>query len=351
MRNSNLLYSALALTSLVFTTGMGGCNKKSDVGADTTLPTRYLYVASGACYGGGATLSTGAGTVVRYNLTSGASDVLADYTTVGTDLPAGIADWDSDNILVTVEIAGARRIEIVNKRGLGRYTLQSNPVALSAQLRTLTRLSDGGFLVSKSSAIERFNSAGGRSALAPYINAPAGACATSTTLISATSELNNGKLLFAHATASPNNKIGVISANGYAVAADCLASQAAPVTTSLPSAMVYLSDIGQLLVGYGSAGATASSNQIWSYPINETTPSFGAGTAAWTNFNVVNGPSAMAYDLTTGYIYVANALSTLNNIEKFTFNASTKVLTRVGTSAAIPPSIYTRCISGMVVGY
>jgi hypothetical protein len=328
-----------------------GCKKEDAAAVPDTLPTRYLYVASGSCYGGGATVSTGAGTVVRYNLTTGAIDILADYTTVGTDLPAAVADWDSDNILVAVEIAGARRIEIVNKRGLGRYTLQSNATALSAQLRTITHLADGGFLVSKSSAVERFNSAGGRSALAPYINAPAGGCATSTTLISATAELNNGKLVFAHAAATPNNKLGIISANGYASAADCLGSQAAPVTTSLPSSMVYLPDVGDLLVGYGSAAATASSNQVWAYTVNEAAATFSGATAAYTNFNVVNGPSAMAYDQTTGYIYIANSLSTLNNIERFKYNASTKTLTRSGTSAYIAPSILTRCISGMAVGY
>jgi hypothetical protein len=350
MKHRPLLLFALA--SLLLNTGITAC-KKADIAAalSSTTPTRYLYVASGACYGGGATLSTGAGTVVRYDLTTGARETIADYTTVGTDLPVGVADWDNDNVLVAVEIAGARRLEIVNKRGLGRYTIQSNATALSAQLRSVTRLEDGGFLVSKSTSVERFNSAGGRSALAPYINAPAGSCATSTTLITATAELNNGKILYAHAAANPNNKIGVISANGYSSAADCLASQAAPVTTALPASMVYLSDVGHLLVGYGSAAATAPSNQIWSYAVNETTGAMSGATAAWTNFNVVSGPSAMAYDSTTGYVYVASSLSTLNTIERFTYDSSTKTLTRSGSTSYIAPSVYNRCISGMVVGY
>ena len=141
----------------------------------------------------------------------------------------------------------------------------------------------------------------------------------------------------------------MISANGYSTAADCLSSQAAPVTTSLPSSMVYLSDVGHLLVGYGSA--TAASNQVWAYAVDETTNAFSGATAAYTNFNVVNGPSAMAYDSTTGYVYIANAQSMLNNIERFTYDSSTKVLTRTGSSAYISASVKTRCISGMSVGY
>ncbi len=350
-RASRILMSVGMGISLVFMTALTSCKKAQNaLNAASTANTdsRFLYVASGACYGGGVTTSSGAGTIVRYNLATDAKEIVTDYTTVGLDLPVGVADWDSDNLLVAVEIAGARRLEIVNKRGLGRYTIQSNATALSSQLRSVTRLADGGFLVSKTASVERFNSTGGRSALAPYINTPAGTCATSTTLISATAELGNGKLVFAHAAATPNNKFGIISASGYSAASDCLAAQAAPITTALPSAMVYLPDLQQLLVGYGSG--TAGSNQVWSYAINESTAAITGATAAYTNFNVVNGPSAMAYDQTTGRIYIANSLGTLNTIEKFSYDSSSKMLTRVGTTPFIPPSISTRCISGMSVG-
>jgi hypothetical protein len=199
------------------------CNK-SDSPA-TTAP-RYMYVASGACYGGGVTTSTGSSTIVAYNLNTGQETALiADYNSFSPgDNPVAIAAYDPSHILVTIENASGRRVDVVSLTALNSITTYlTNSTALSGVLRAMELLSDGSLLISKSSAIEKFSSGKSRvlQGANPYINAPGGSCATSTTLISSLQTLSNGKILYAHAGATPNNKIGLISATGYSTAADC----------------------------------------------------------------------------------------------------------------------------------
>jgi hypothetical protein len=311
---------------------------------------RYLYFASGACYGGGVTTGSGSTLVSRVNLTTGAKEIILDYTNSPGSSPVGVMNYDSDNLLVGVENTTGRRIDFVNKRGLGRSTYISDTTALSTTLRSVKPLADGGILVTKTVGVERFNSGGGRVAIGanPYINAPAGSCATSTTAMSDAIELSNGKLLFAHAAVTTNNKVGMISSGGYNVIGDCLTTQAPPTTTAMPTAMVYIPTENILLVAYGST--TAGSNSIYAYNVNETTNIISGATLAYFNIAVVNGVSAMAYDSETGEIYVSNATSTFNTIEKFTFNPTTKTLTRVGSTPYLTATFESRCISGMAVG-
>jgi len=308
-----------------------------------------LYVASGACYGGGVTTSTGSGTVVAMDPATGAvKRVVVDYSNYSPgDMPVSISDYDSKRILVTVENASGRRVDLVSKDGSGLSTYLSNSTALSAVLRTAKLLSDGSLLVSKSTMIEKFTPAKARilQGANAFIQSPASTCATAATLITAIETLPNGKVVFAHSAATPNNKIDLISSTGYATSADCLSNQVAPTTLAMPTALLAHSS-GQLLAAYGST--TAASNFIYSYPINQTTNSFGTAVAAYNDSGViVNGPSAMAEDLATGDVFVANALSTLNTIERFSLNTSTGVLT--SRSQHFGPSVYTRCVSAMKV--
>ena len=206
---------------------------------------------------------------------------------------------------------------------------------------------NGSLLVSKTTAIEDFSSNKARilQGANPFVNAPAGACATSTTLISSMTTLPNGKIIFAHAAATPNNKFGVISSTGYAAASDCLAAQTAPNTLALPTAVTVHNDGTTVLVAYGST--TAASNAIYTYTVNATTGAITNPVSAFSDFTIVNGPSAMTEDSTTGIVYVANATSTANTIEKFTLSGG--VLTRAGTTPYLPSSVYTRCVSSMMV--
>lgn len=307
-----------------------------------------LFVVSGACYGGGVTLSTASNTVTAFDLQTGNyHHTVLDYGLFSPgDSPVAIEELDSDNILVLVENAAGRRIDVVRKDGASARSYLTNTTALSAVMRALKRLTDGSLLVSKSSAIEKFGSNKARvtQGANPWVSAPAGACATSTTLISSVETFSNGKILFAHAAATPNNKIALISSTGYAAAGDCLAGTAGPTTTALPSA-VAIHPSGKTLVAYGST--TTASNFIYSYDVNATANTIGGATAAFNDVSVVNGPSSMTVDANTGLVYVANAISTFNTIEEFSLTGAT--LTRTRSKPFAGPNVYTRCVSSMKV--
>ncbi|MGE0763069.1 MAG: hypothetical protein AB7N80_07320 [Bdellovibrionales bacterium] len=313
--------------------------------------TKHLYIATGACYGGGVVTSPGPSNIVaRFDLQTGQllADVI-DYNSFSPgDSPVSISDYSEDEMLVLVENTAGRRIDRVRKDGSGAAVHIINATALSAVLRTFIRLSDFSILVSKSTAVEKFNSAKSRVLIgaAPWVSAPAGACAASATLISSIAAFPNGKILYAHAAATPNNRIGLISASGYAAAGDCLAVQAGPTTTALPT-RVLIHSSGRTLVSFGST--TAASNTIYSYNVNSTANTITAPVAAWTDFSVVNGPSAMVEDPSNGNVLISSATSTFNTVERFSYNSTTNTLSRVGAAPFMTPSIHTRCITDMKV--
>lgn len=306
---------------------------------------RFLYVASGSCYGGGVATSTGLGTIAKFDTTTGALvSIVIDYNTLSPgDLPAGLKNYDSSRLIAPIENGStARHVDLINKNGLGPSTYLTNATAFASILRGLTLLSDGGILIPESASIEKFNSSKARMG-APFITAPTGACATSTTLMNGTTELPNGKILFVHALAN-QSRTGMISSDGLT----CLTAQTSPIpATALASGVLYTSS-GKVITIFGST--TAASNLIMAYDLDITANVFsGATTAFASNTAIINGPSAITEDTSDGTIYVANGINSLNTIEKFTFNSSSKTLTRVGTTPFVPQSAYTRCISGMVV--
>lgn len=347
--HSTLPTVALGLTWLLT---LAACGEEITAeGFNSSLNNRYLYVASGSCYAGGVTVSTGNATIAKYDLRTGVfAGVVVDYNKFGNgDQPASIAHLDEEQLLVAVENAAGRRIDIFNVDGSGLTTYISNATALSAVLRHLTVLSDASILVVKATAIEKFTSARARviQGANPFINAPAAPCAVSTTAMTSTTALPGGKIIYTHAAASPGNIIGVISSTGYTGPANCHASQAAPTTTALPTASLFEPRTSKLLVAYGST--TNASNSIYSYTVNETTGTISAPVAAWSDSSIVYGPTRMATDFQTGAVFVANGASTLNNIEKFTLD-SNGVLAKVGNGPFIPTSVYTRCITSLEVG-
>lgn len=312
---------------------------------------RYLYVASGACYGGGVTLSTGSATVVKYDLQNGAfSSSIVDYNSFAlNDQPVGIQFFPGDKLLIGIENAGGRRIDVVGRDGSGLTTYLANTTAINTTLRGLTVLLDGSILAAKLTAIEKFSPSRARvtQGANPWVNAPAAPCATSTTAMSNVTTLTNGLIVYTHAAATPNNRIGVISSTGYVAAADCKASLAGPTTTALPTAVVFHSGVNKLLVAYGST--TAASNFIYSYDINASTGALSNATLAYSDAAIINGPSAMTVDPDTGVLYVANATNSFNNVQRFSV-ASNGTLTLIDSLPFINSTIYSRCISGMLVG-
>lgn len=314
------------------------------------LDSKSLYVVSGTCYGGGVTTSVGpSNTITKYNLTTGRLEkVIMDYNQISPgDSPVAIYEFDSTRLLALIENTGGRRFELVQKDGSGSKAYLMNVTALSGIMRGFALLSDLSILVSKSTAIEKFNGAKARvmNGASPFISAPGLTCATSATLMSSIAVHPNGKIIYTHAAATPNNKIGVISSTGYATTADCLGGTAGPTTTALPTKALFHPS-GKLLVSFGST--TLASNFIYSYDFDATTGALSNPTAAYSDGGaIVNGPSTMTVDPDSGDVFVANATSTYNSIERFHYTAGT--LQRASGSTFIPYSAYTRCVSDMKV--
>lgn len=341
-------------TACVFIFSNLACQKKAEektTDSNSSSSNTFLYVSSGSCYAGGVTTSAGSNTIVRYILSTGYFErIVADYNSASPgDAPVSMVDNLSNptayQLLVAVENTAGRRIDYISKYGGSPSTYLTN-ANLSGALRQLTALSDGSIMVSKSTAIERFSSGKSRttSGANPYISAPGSTCATSTTLIPSVTTLSNGKIIFSHAAATPNNKIGIIASTGYSTTADCLSVQAAPTTTAMPTAVLVHSS-GKIITAWGST--TSASNFIYSYDLDATTNTWSNPVASYTDFSIVNGISAIVEDKGTGDVYVANGASTHNNIERFKFDSTTKVLTRVGVVPYIGTSLFTKCVSSM----
>jgi hypothetical protein len=351
LRTASATLTSLAVFALCCGLALSGCGEDlSSEGFNSSINSRYLYVSSGSCYAGGAAISTGNATITKWDLTTGAfAGLIADYNTFANgDMPNSMAVFGSNKLLVAVENTAGRRIDIMNLDGTGLTTYHANATVLSTVLRHILVLPDSSVLIAKSTAIEKLSAAVSRvvQGAAAFINAPAAPCATSTTAMTSTTVLPDGKIVYTHAAASPNNITGVISSTGYATAVNCLAVQAAPTTTALPTANLYEPNSGKLLVAYGSA--TTASNRIYSYLINQTTGAISTPVAAFSDNSIMLGPTRMTLDPATGAIFVANGASTLNNVEKFTL-ASDGTLTKVGTTPFIRTSVYTRCITAMEI--
>jgi hypothetical protein len=339
----------------LFVLGLGIVTSCQPKAADDVTADRYLYIQSGGCFAPtGLVASAASKNISRINLSTGAVDrTIVDYNSALTDTPVAIAPLDDDNLYVLVENTGGRRIEIVNKKTALAANFLTNSTALSGVVRTLTIGTDGSFLVSKTTAVERFSSSRARlpNSATVFLSAPAGTCVTSTNAITATAFTNAGDILYAHSFsgASTNNRIG-ITTGAASAASTCYNGQAAPTTASYPTSMVYIKSMNHLLVAYSSS--TAANNQVWQYTIDEAghtiTP---AAAAAYSNASVINGPTAMAYDESTGSVYVANGTTTMANvIEKFTYDPTAKTLTRVGTVPFSQATVNHNCINSMFVG-
>jgi hypothetical protein len=284
-------------------------------------------------------------TIVRYKLNGGFDQVIVDYNAFPGDTPVDMVEYDSNYLLVLIENSSGRRIDKVAKDGSGFSTFISNSSALSAQLRSLTKTFDGGWLVSKGTAIEKFSSNKSRirQGTNPYVNAPAGACATSTTLISKVIQGPGNNIVYLHAATSPNNKIGMIKPTGYSVAGDCLFATSGATANHFPTAAL-LHSSGKLLVAYSSS--TGPVSEVYSYPITAT--DIGAGTSAFNNPGVLYGVTAMA-ELPNGHVLISSAASGFNSVDEFSYDPTTQALTRVGNAALILPNAYSRSISSLLV--
>ncbi|MGE0616649.1 MAG: hypothetical protein AB7P04_13525 [Bacteriovoracia bacterium] len=356
--------SLIAFAGMLTAWGMSGCAKPGD--EDLLRLTRrssHLYLVSGACYGGTASVASGSSTVARYSMFTGTfQDVVWDYATESPgDVPVGIAELNEDELLVTVHSSWGNRIDRVAKDGSSATPWLANAAYLTGDFHAFSLMADGSPILTRGNVggvVEKLTTAGAR--LAPtglsnkaFVEGPVGAggCGATTTLSRVTGAvaLDDGKLILTNAGNSPNNRLLMVSATGYGASANCLAAtQVGASASSNPTALL-LHSSGKVVVA--SAGTLGANNYLHTYDVDPASPAFTQGTRAYQDPAVVNGVTALAESPVSGEILVANGQQDLNTIEKFSFDPTTRTATRVGAQPFIPASVFTRCVSGMIVGY
>lgn len=425
-RNSSKITAVMAGVAFALT----GCSSNSADEASTAL-SKKLYIASGQCNSGLGVTSFGTQNssrrVSKLDLTTKQLTTFLDLTepfvggVFGIDTGAQALVNDGKNILMLTENAVAmsdRKIYTIPKASPFNTEIYStDPLALTQTAghitRSLLKDADGALLFSKSVGIEKvgINTLRIPQGANPWVNAPASTCATSTTFMSAMQVLppytgsTAGKIIYSHAGATGAlNRIGIVSADGYSIAANCLigyqinavahtyaanvtgplpivfAGTGGPPTTigTSPTSMVFIKTgdapgvIGKLVVSYSAAVAAETSNNvalnyaIVAWDVNESS----ATVATLTNpvilsrqLDAVFGISAMAYDSDAKALYVATASQTgvMNQttagygykIEKFNYDPVTlneATLVRENNKPYMERTSGTKCITSMVVG-
>jgi len=298
-------------------------------------------------------------------------------------------------------------ISVPKSAPLSFATYYANPTVLSGIVVGLYKDEEGSLLISKSTAVEKISASPIRlpAGANPWLNAPAGNCATSTTNISNVLSLpkysgtSTGKVVFTHQGATAAlNRIGITAYSGYFAAADCLAgvqisgvthTKAANLTANTvafnatgtsPTAAVFIPHAngtitGKLLVAY--ANGQTSNNAAGVYNLNHglvmwdvdepsaTSAVLSNPIVVYDDSTILYGVSAMSYDSLSGYVYVATAgepgaaNQTTNgygyNVERFSVafdSTNAPSLTRVTISGKpfIKGGATTKCISSLAVG-
>ncbi|MBC7753936.1 MAG: hypothetical protein H7Z71_06845, partial [Moraxellaceae bacterium] len=243
-RNSSKITAVVAGVALSFT----GCSNNSADQASTAV-SKKLYIASGQCNSGVGVTSFGTQNssrrISKLDLASNKLSILLDLTelyvggTFGIDTGVQSLVNDGKNILMLTENAVAmsdRKIYTIPKASPFNTQIYSqDPLALTQQATHITRDlikdADGALLFSKSIVVEKIgiNTLRIPQAANSWVNAPAAPCATSTSFMSATRVLppftgvSSGKIVYAHAgNTAPLNRLGIINADGYSVAGNCL---------------------------------------------------------------------------------------------------------------------------------
>ncbi len=362
---------ATALPFLLLAPLLSGCElfgKKAEeivAAINNAAPSKHLYILSGSCYAGGVTTAAPTNKLYKYDVTKKQMlGAIVDFRGIAPgDSPVGITPHMTDSSMLMIGIENAtqgRRIYEVNRNGSGGALWNSNQTLLGTQVRGLATTSDNGLLVARSTMIEKITPFGTRatnSAGAVFITlAAAGAAPCSlpiTTVLTFAHEISNNRILIGHATNNPNNKIGVIGTNGYAVTGDCVSAAVQPTgmaNTALPTAAVNLeSDV----VAVAYAGNNTLDNFIRVNTYNATTGALGTTTADKVFFNgaaYFRGASAMTYDSANKILYVALSPMGFETIEAFQWDSTAKTLTRIGSTPFISGNLDLSCISGLYYG-
>lgn len=399
--------SIKALTALTTLSILIGCSKAAQNAS--VIPGSFLYISTGICNSGSgftAPLVSNVGkTLARLNLSNQNYEIVKDYGDLSVEVAGtyvnGMVDGGDGYIYAAVENSGSigsRRVDKITKTvyGAARPWYRNSSV-LSTVIAGVARAADGGILLGRTVAIERFDSTPTRKMSTPTLawgEGFANACVGNNTNITGIISLpvltgaSYGKFIYSHQAAGKND-IGIISMNGNTAATDCLANKpggsvlvnSATATlgwgstlsaSAAPASMVFVPTpnngtiTGKLLVAYGSSAvntvaANGLNNALVIYDVNEPT----AASATITNGKVLYhdvqyffGVSSIAYDQATSTLYASSSNSLAvapvgYNIEKFQIDLTTPGATRLTNpdlSSFQAANSFNNCVTGMFLG-
>lgn len=337
----------------------------------TPAPIRYLYFAAGGCYAGGLgttrpTATSSSGLISRINLTNAQLQAvpIIDYLQYGLNLwPVGITNYDKDYLLANIMTSSSGfRIDKIKKNSILEKTdYLVDLTNLNTPLRSISKLTDGSILISRSTMIEKYNSSNTRVlntlGNASYISNPLDVCSNSKTIITSALQLPNNQILFTHAGGATNNRLAIVDKDGYDATTDCKSaytfsaadSSTSPATVAVPTAAVLIPNTSPYQLIVATTATVASHDQLWLFTINPTTNAITYVKSLYNDGSFVKGATAMTYDSTDNSLYVANGSIALgNSIEKFTYDSTTQTLLRT-TSTFLGLNFETQCINSMFI--
>ncbi len=391
--------ASVAATPKTLYAATGACN----AGAGAALKTTY-------------TTTNATKTIEKFNSSNGANTgFLVDFTVsnflVDMNPQTMIDNGSSLFVLMENPTTTTERsiLKMPKADPLAYVKYYTNATSLSAAMKSLALDIDGSFIVGAQTKLEKINSQPVRvpAGANAWVNAPASTCATSATAMSAVAIMDplapavNGKIIYAHqgftgAFGAAQQRLGIIGAGGYTGTTDCVIgvqisaithTRAASAISSTaiafnsngtsPTAMVYIpsaGNVGKLIVAYSNdqvgnyvavTGVYNVNHAIVQWDVADTgalIATLNNPVILYDNTSVTYGISAMAYDASTKSLYVATGgepgavnMATNNvgyNIEKFTLDTATPLLTRVSTNNQpfIKGAANLKCISSLMLG-
>ncbi len=335
--------------ALLITTGCAKVGEELESAAATSSDGDYsIYVASGY------PIASGVGTITKWTADGQFSEITHDYATSTGYLPVGMVSdtVNGESQLLALAFNGTYgRVDNMRFNGSNYALFFDNATALIAGTRRISKTSDGGYLITRTAGVERFNSSKQRvGAAARY--AGGGTCAT-TAVAAATEVTISGTtyVVTANAAATPNNKLNLY--NGGTGACISGTAPASPGTLHWPVDLEYVESESKLFVLYYPFTGAASNAQIWSFDVSSTTISNGTllYNDAGGDIAVINAaPGALSSALTfydSGTEKFLLVATSNNSVIKLTYDGTT--LTKNPSYPLIYQSVFSRSISDVLV--
>ncbi|MDZ4676558.1 MAG: hypothetical protein SGI74_03530 [Oligoflexia bacterium] len=307
----------------------------------------YIYVASGF------PLATGTGLVTKWTKQGTFLQVVYDYSKISsTVMPQGMTTHTINGIkrLVLLGFDGTNgRVDSINFDGTDFIPFFTN-TGLAGGTKRIASTASGGYLTTRTAAVEFFNSSNLRIGLPMF--ATAGTCTISSGS-GATEAVINGTnyVVTSNAVVTPNNKLNLH--NGSTGACIAGAVPAGPATTMWPVNIKYVPDEGKLFALYYPFTGATTAAQIWRFDVSATAISNGeliytdtGAEIASTSATPAALSSSITYykSLTERFILVGTSN---NSVIKLSYDGNT--LTKVGTTPLVYLSGYSRSVSDVMV--